>query len=158
MIIKIAVATDSQIRGITLQYTKRIIKQPSYLTTGLKFLQSAKSLEGKVLQSATKLKISIVGAGLGGFATACALARRGRDVTCFEQAERLGEVCVLLSRSHSKLFRRYSCTGRRRYSNTTKFRSSAIEMGLGQISERQGRRANKHYIPTLAGRSRDLSH
>jgi len=38
------------------------------------------------------LKVIIAGAGLGGLATAIALARRGHSVTVFEQAPELGEV------------------------------------------------------------------
>ena len=40
-----------------------------------------------------KLKVIIVGAGLGGHATAIALARQRHDVTVLEQAAQLGEVC-----------------------------------------------------------------
>ncbi|KAG9503476.1 hypothetical protein J7337_006321 [Fusarium musae] len=39
-----------------------------------------------------KLQILIVGAGLGGLATAVALARKGHEVTVLEQAATLGEV------------------------------------------------------------------
>ncbi|KAK5075318.1 hypothetical protein LTR64_001523 [Lithohypha guttulata] len=71
---------------------KRVVQPPSYPTTSLEFLQSIKTHTNEALLSATKIKIIVVGAGLGGLATSCALARRGHDVTCFEQAERLGEV------------------------------------------------------------------
>ena len=37
-------------------------------------------------------KISVIGAGIGGLATALALRLRGADVQVFEQAEALGEV------------------------------------------------------------------
>jgi salicylate hydroxylase len=43
-------------------------------------------------QRALKLNIIVVGAGLGGLATAIALARKGHSVTVLEQASRLGEV------------------------------------------------------------------
>ncbi|TVY14562.1 FAD-dependent monooxygenase OpS4 [Lachnellula arida] len=43
-------------------------------------------------QAKLKLKIIIVGAGLGGLATSIALARRGHQVTVMEQAHQLGEV------------------------------------------------------------------
>jgi salicylate hydroxylase len=43
-------------------------------------------------QAKLKLQIHIVGAGLGGLGTAVALARRGHQVTVFEQASELGEV------------------------------------------------------------------
>lgn len=39
-----------------------------------------------------KLKVIISGAGIGGLATAIALARRGHKVTAFEQVQELGEV------------------------------------------------------------------
>jgi len=38
----------------------------------------------------------VVGAGLGGLATAVALARQGNEVTVLEQAAALGEVCLIL--------------------------------------------------------------
>ena len=38
----------------------------------------------------------MVGAGLGGLATAVALARQGNEVIVLEQAASLGEVCVIL--------------------------------------------------------------
>lgn len=40
------------------------------------------------------LRIVVVGAGLGGLATAIALARRGHAVTVLEQAQQLGEVRI----------------------------------------------------------------
>lgn len=44
--------------------------------------------------SQVKLQILIVGAGLGGLATAVALARKGHEVTVLEQAATLGEVRI----------------------------------------------------------------
>jgi 2-polyprenyl-6-methoxyphenol hydroxylase-like FAD-dependent oxidoreductase len=40
------------------------------------------------------LNIIIVGAGIGGLATAIALAISGHDVTVYEQAQELGEVSL----------------------------------------------------------------
>jgi len=40
------------------------------------------------------MKVIVVGAGLGGLATAIALSRTGHDVTILEQAPQLGEVCL----------------------------------------------------------------
>jgi salicylate hydroxylase len=47
---------------------------------------------GHFAGSEVKLQILIVGAGLGGLATAVALARQGHEVTVLEQAAALGEV------------------------------------------------------------------
>jgi salicylate hydroxylase len=42
--------------------------------------------------AAKHLRAAVVGAGIGGLSTACALRQRGVEVTVFEQAERLGEI------------------------------------------------------------------
>ena len=41
-----------------------------------------------------QLNVIIVGAGLGGLATAIALAQKNHNVTIYEQAHRLAEVCT----------------------------------------------------------------
>lgn len=72
----------------------------SYPSNCLRFLQCVSPshsdgqsvLEKDVKQAKINLDIIIVGAGLGGLATAVALRRRGHDVTVFEQAPELMEV------------------------------------------------------------------
>jgi salicylate hydroxylase len=47
-----------------------------------------------------KLNIIVVGAGIGGLATAIALAISGHEVTVYEQAQELGEVSRPLGLLH----------------------------------------------------------
>ena len=42
--------------------------------------------------SARRLRVAVVGGGIGGLAAACSLRRRGIDVSVFEQAAELGEI------------------------------------------------------------------
>ncbi|KAL4896202.1 hypothetical protein BDV59DRAFT_210798 [Aspergillus ambiguus] len=68
-------------------------KSPTYPSNCLEFL---KALRGNSVSqpTATKIKLDIivVGAGLGGLATAVALQQSGHNVTIFEQTDQLGEV------------------------------------------------------------------
>jgi alkyl hydroperoxide reductase subunit AhpF len=44
-------------------------------------------------RSRVQLRVTVVGAGLGGLSAAISLARKGHKVTVYEQAPALGEVC-----------------------------------------------------------------
>ncbi|KAI1874299.1 uncharacterized protein JN550_002878 [Neoarthrinium moseri] len=69
---------------------------PSESLTFLRTLRAQRDIDSNVSttpeQARLKLEITIVGAGLGGIATAIALARRGHSVLILEQAPELGEV------------------------------------------------------------------
>ena len=70
----------------------RVQQVPSYPTGSLDFLFKEEQSKGLCAHSRISLKFIVVGAGLGGLAAAISLARRGHQVTVFEQAPILGEV------------------------------------------------------------------
>jgi salicylate hydroxylase len=55
------------------------------------------TVQPTLAESNLKLNVIIVGAGIGGMAAATALGRRGHNVTVFEDAPQIGEVCIGLS-------------------------------------------------------------
>ena len=78
----------------------------TYPSNCLRFLQegyeggrSTATVEEIPIQAERKLRIVIVGAGLGGLATAVSLRRRGHHVEVYEQAAQLLEVRLRPSRS-----------------------------------------------------------
>lgn len=87
------------VNGTNHQLAKRIqipLNMPKHPTRSLQFLDELNGQPAKVtvpLEAKVKLKIIVVGAGLGGLACAIALARRGHEVVVYEQTVVLGEVC-----------------------------------------------------------------
>ncbi|CAI7564177.1 unnamed protein product [Penicillium glandicola] len=67
------------------------LKTPTYPSNCLEFLNDPLAVE-KTIPAQVRLNIIVVGAGLGGLATAIALASSGHTVTVYEQAQKLGEV------------------------------------------------------------------
>ncbi|KUJ16928.1 FAD/NAD(P)-binding domain-containing protein [Mollisia scopiformis] len=77
------------------QKTENLIQEPIHPTRSLQFLRNSSSEynnDACSLQAKVRLRIIVVGAGLGGLACAIALARRGHTITVLEQANQLGEV------------------------------------------------------------------
>ncbi|KAJ6145036.1 hypothetical protein N7470_008931 [Penicillium chermesinum] len=72
------------------------LQMPTYPSNCLEFARPFLAPETQTSESVHKakvpLKIILVGAGLGGLATAIALAQSGHNVTVFEQTPVLGEV------------------------------------------------------------------
>ncbi|EFX02321.1 salicylate hydroxylase [Grosmannia clavigera kw1407] len=76
-----------------LRLADQPIRYPSRSVRLLERLQKTADQDGQLASRAlVPLNVVIVGAGLGGLATAVALARRGHTVTILEQAPALGEV------------------------------------------------------------------
>jgi salicylate hydroxylase len=74
----------------------RPVDEPTHPTRSLQFLKKlypeSHNHKSLPLQAKLKLRVIIVGGGLGGLACAIALARRGHTITVLEQATQLGEV------------------------------------------------------------------
>lgn len=87
--LKVSVRQERSIRRV--MRTHECLQTPSYPSNCLAFLNSPPTVQPS--QTAhVSLNIIIVGAGLGGLATAIALASTGHTVTIYEQAPQLGEV------------------------------------------------------------------
>ena len=93
----------------------------SYPTKSLEFLKHLDSAGREPPASAVCLDIVIVGAGLGGLATAIALALKGHKVTVLEQAAALGEVRYSLQYNFVHLADSLVMTGGCGHSDTFKF-------------------------------------
>lgn len=78
--------------AVSLLTSSDCSQTPSYPTNCLYFLQSRTNRAAAPANDALRLKIIVVGAGLGGLATAIALAQHGHSVTVYEQTPQLGEV------------------------------------------------------------------
>ena len=96
----------------------------SYPTRSLEFLKHLDSAGREPPASAVRLDILIIGAGLGGLATAIALALKGHKVTVLEQAAALGEVRCSLQYRFVHLADSLVMTGRCGHSNSLKFKSN----------------------------------
>jgi hypothetical protein len=130
------------------------LQTASYPTRSLEFLQKLDQADsfhglqngmsyvnGKTKPSPLLFKVIVVGAGLGGLATAIALARKGHTVTVLEQALALGEV------SYFYLFFKLSGFKSNRmgigwswYPGSAQFCQVALEMGARATPRRQSRR------------------
>ncbi|KAK4499898.1 hypothetical protein PRZ48_008084 [Zasmidium cellare] len=105
-----AAVVNERAQAVSRQlYPQFDVGYPSQSFLFLKDLsKKPRPVQQHVTQARLPLRIVIVGAGLGGLATAIALARRGHSVEVLEQASQLGEVgagiqvppnsCLLLQR------------------------------------------------------------
>lgn len=108
---------------------------PTYPTRSLDFLNATeKSNEPashvEETSAAVRLRVVIVGAGLGGLATAIALARKGHSVEVLEQARQIGEVMSTaeLTNDEADL-----AQGWRWHPDSAQLQPHSARMGSGQI-------------------------
>ena len=136
----------------------------SYPTQSLAFLQAMRREEkGKLAltaaheQARLKLKIVVVGAGLGGLSLAIALTRKGHSVQILEQASKLGEVRAssLPSYGDQELI---SGAGWCWYSDSTKLREIAAEMGSLRAPWRTRRQAGRYLFSPVGKRPANRPH
>lgn len=130
------------------------LQTASYPTRSLEFLQKLDQADssyglqngvsyvnGKTKPSPLLFKVIVVGAGLGGLATAIALARKGHTVTVLEQAPALGEVGYFyLFFKLSRIKSNQMCIGWSWYPSSAQFCQAALEMGARATPRRQSRR------------------
>ncbi|PLB39666.1 FAD/NAD(P)-binding domain-containing protein [Aspergillus candidus] len=74
------------------QYATASLKDPTYPSNCLEFIKQFREKGTSCPTDRPKLEIIVVGAGLGGLATAVALKTHGHSVTIYEQTPELGEV------------------------------------------------------------------
>ena len=88
------------------------------------------------VEAPIRLHIAIVGAGVGGLATAVALRRDGHDVHVYEDAPALSEVCPLIRLTISAPTA-HTIPARRRNPNPPKLPNNNEQMGHGRIPRRK---------------------
>lgn len=84
-----SVSTPSLLRFYSTSYPSNCLQ----FLHGMKPATPALTAHLEPSQAKLRLNVVVVGAGLGGLATAVALTRRGHQVTVLEQAPKLEEVC-----------------------------------------------------------------
>jgi hypothetical protein len=137
----------------------------SYPSNSLQFLQKGRSritfqndTKGTPpRQAKVRLKVLIVGAGLGGLATSIALARRGHSVTVLEQAQQLGEVSHFCAKPNV-ISTNSTSAGRSRRPDPTQFQPPTRTMGSHFIPSHEGRRTRRDDISQMTEWQSDRVH
>jgi hypothetical protein len=137
-------SSAASVNGNGLYWSKPVPERPqlSKFTLSDYPSRSESLLKKLMVQNGTKgprqaelpLRIIVIGAGLGGLATSIALARRGHNITVLEQAQKLGEVRLVLHISHfwgweGALLRSWFTQGRRWHTDSTKLGQTTQVVG-----------------------------